>query len=200
VLTIACVLKSGGYFTPDWVGKLARACERHAPAHRFVCLSDVDVPCERIALTQNWPGWWSKLELFRPGLFDGTVVYFDLDTVILKPFPGLAGFTEPFGMLQDFYEPERLASGVMAWNGQHADIYATLKADPGLIERTEGGDQTLIGKLRPDAVRLQTIENIVSYKDKCSFGRGPGDASVVCWHGRPRIDECKRDWVLANWL
>ncbi len=32
--------------------------------HRFVCLSDVDVPCERIFLKHGWPGWWSKVELF----------------------------------------------------------------------------------------------------------------------------------------
>jgi hypothetical protein len=43
--TIACVLRSGGIYTPEWVHRLKRGIERHASAPpRFVCLSDVDVP------------------------------------------------------------------------------------------------------------------------------------------------------------
>jgi hypothetical protein len=59
--------------------------------HRFVCLTDVtDVTCERIALTTDWPGFYAKLELFRPGLFHGPVLYFDLDTVIHRNIDALA--------------------------------------------------------------------------------------------------------------
>nr|WP_145924153.1 hypothetical protein [Halomonas elongata] len=31
-------------------------------------------------LAHGWPGWWSKLELFRP--HGGDLLYLDLDTVV----------------------------------------------------------------------------------------------------------------------
>lgn len=89
-LTIACVLRSGGVYDAEWVAKLQRGVARHMTLpHRFVCLSDVDVPCERIPLVTDWPGWWSKIELFRKGLFDGPVLYTDLDSVITGPLDGM---------------------------------------------------------------------------------------------------------------
>ena len=83
-MIVACVLRSGGIYSPEWVRKLRDGVARQFTVpHRFVCLSDVDVSaiCERIPLVEDWPGWWSKIELFRSGLFDDTVLYFDLDTV-----------------------------------------------------------------------------------------------------------------------
>ena len=59
-------------------------------AFRFVCLTNVpdefDETMEVIPLKHNWKGWWSKLELFRPGVFeDGDrVFYLDLDSVIVQ--------------------------------------------------------------------------------------------------------------------
>ena len=47
---IACVLKSGGDFLP---------------AEEFICLTDLDLDCQTLALDHDWPGWWSKIELFR---------------------------------------------------------------------------------------------------------------------------------------
>src|SRR5947209_20113122 len=57
MLTIACVLRSGGPYNADWVTGLQGNVARFAPLHRFVCLSDVDVPCERVPLITGWPGW-----------------------------------------------------------------------------------------------------------------------------------------------
>ena len=40
---------------------------------------------------RNLSGWWNKLALFRPGLFDDgdTIIYFDLDTLIVAPIDDL---------------------------------------------------------------------------------------------------------------
>src|SRR5690554_712883 len=121
-LTVACVLRASKEFTPDQVGRLADSVQRHTKA-RFVCLSDVDVPCERIPLVTDWPGWLAKIELFRKGLFDGPVVYLDLDTVVLDDISFLARSTPGLTILSDFYKPEIPASGVMSWLGDYSRIY-----------------------------------------------------------------------------
>ena len=51
------------------------------------CLTNdmqADVPGKKIELIHNWPGWWSKVELFRPDLPCGRTLYLDLDTYIVS--------------------------------------------------------------------------------------------------------------------
>jgi hypothetical protein len=85
MINIACVLRQGGKVGYDatWVEKLKNSVSRNLSLpYKFVCLSDCDVPCERIPLISFGKGFWSKLELFRPNLFNGPVLYIDLDNVI----------------------------------------------------------------------------------------------------------------------
>ena len=83
-LTVACVYRSGGkMYSTEYVRVLRDMVARNLTRpHRFVCLSDVEVPCERIPLITDWPGFYAKIEIFRRGLFQGPVLYFDLDTII----------------------------------------------------------------------------------------------------------------------
>jgi len=37
---------------------------------------------EIIELTHTWPGWWSKLNIFEPGVLTDHVLYLDLDVVV----------------------------------------------------------------------------------------------------------------------
>ena len=41
-------------------------------------------------LSALYPGWWAKINLFAPGMFDGPVLYFDLDTMPVGTLDGLA--------------------------------------------------------------------------------------------------------------
>lgn len=84
--TVLTVLKSGGEFKPEHVQALQRQVLRWSPPGTdFACLSDVDIPgVRRIPLKYYWPGWWSKMELFRPDIL-GHFLYTDLDNVILGP-------------------------------------------------------------------------------------------------------------------
>lgn len=104
-LTVACVYRSGGsVYTSHYVAVLRDMVARHLTVpHRFVCLSDADVPCERIPLVTTWRGFYSKIELYRPGLFTGPVLYFDLDTVIHGNIDELARLAVevPFGCVSD---------------------------------------------------------------------------------------------------
>lgn len=197
---IACVLRSGGRYRAEHVQTLAEQMRRVAPAERFVCLSDQSVDgVETIALVHDWPGWWAKLELFRPDVFPRgeRVLYADLDTVVLGDIRSLLEQTEPFLALADFYRrpPLRawrgLGSGLLQWTaGDQTALYRQFAANPSGIIRDcgAGGDQIFI-----ESHRLQDVTfwedvvpgQVVSYKVHCLAGV-PADARVICFHGEPK--------------
>ena len=76
---IACVLKSGGDFNESHVYALQKMCSKYMPGERFVCLTDLKLDCDTIPLTEDWDGWWSKIELFKLD----AAVYLDLDTILV---------------------------------------------------------------------------------------------------------------------
>lgn len=223
MITVACVLRSGGVYTAEWVRKLRDGVARHLTIeHRFVCLSDVSVPCERIPLigqdqgasgraSNGWivhPRWWSKLELFRPGLFDGPVLYFDLDTLIVGSLDAIASHDHTFTGLSDF-NSGRFGSGAMAWNGDYSHLWTTF--EPGRhifqydqIEPRKGrvGDQAYIEDMlgrKYDAFQALFPGAFVSYKvDRC-HAAPPEGASVVCFHGSPKQGDISTGWVADAW-
>lgn len=201
MLTVACVLKAGGLYDSKWVARLQAMVAKHLPIeHRFVCLSDVDVPCERIPLEHNWPGWWSKIELFK---LRGPVLDFDLDTAIVGDLTDIAATAErcAFVVLRDFYRlGKAVGSGVMAWNGDaqmHGldvrDFYSAFADDPEGWQRKIGrrGDQGFLEEFTAlslcDRWQDEVGEQIVSYKVHCQGGVVPWSARVVCLHGQPKF-------------
>jgi len=178
MLTVVCVLKSGGCYTPEYVERLKNGVDNNLKGHRFVCFSDIDVPCERIPLTRNLPGWWSKLEIFT---LHGPCLYFDLDTVITGDLTEIAHHPHAFTMLSDFYVLEKPASGVMAWHGDYQSIlddYDRNKIYPG------HGDQGYIDtQVIPDRFQDLFPDQIVSRKVTQTRN---GNERVVCFHGEPR--------------
>ena len=157
--TFLTVLRSGGRYTPLWVAALARAVRQHASAFdRFLVLSDVAFALpgvERLPLRRAWPGWWSKMEAFRPGLADDVTVMCDLDTIITAPVdvlarPGLA-------TMEDAFHGGRVSTALMRWRGDElADIYRAFAADPmrwmepgacGPVPNAVHGDQVVIDHL-----------------------------------------------------
>lgn len=207
MLTIACVLKSGGIYDASWVTPLKNGVARHLPIkHRFVCLSDVDVPCERIPLEHDWPGWWSKLEALK---LDGPLLYFDLDTAIVGDLTDMAAeaSTQSMIVLQDFYRlGNGVGSGVMGWRNdlnfaQHA--YGVFATDPESFIRLLGGrgDQGFLEELELGCAKWQNElpGQIVSYKVHCRNGIPP-NARVVALHGRPKFaDMPANDPVRVAW-
>ena len=214
MLTVLCVLRSGGkVYSSEWVAKLRDGVARNMGKHRFACLSDVEVPCERIPLQHEWAGWWAKVELFRPGVIEGPTLYLDLDTVITGPI-----FIQPteadFAMLQSFWQHDMVGSGVMWFSGENVPhhVYSKFVKQPRAYmahyERNRDGvyvgDQAFIRdtigdtEASPIARVNDFIPGIKSYKMHC-FRRLPQDASIVCFHGVPRPTEVDHDWMRQHW-
>jgi len=127
LINVVCVLRQGGKvgYDASWVEKLQRGVARNLSVpHRFVCLSDCVVPCERIALESAGKGFWSKMQLFRPGLFSGPVLYLDLDTVICNSLDPIVERiqTQEFVM---WYEADKNihSSAFMWWRQDHSWLW-----------------------------------------------------------------------------
>ena len=90
----------------------------------FHCLSNVKLPIATIPLKHNWIGWWSKVELFRPNLFNGSVFYPDLDIIICKNFEYILDKLDYkiLHMIKKVLNPTsgNANSSIMSWQGDYS--------------------------------------------------------------------------------
>lgn len=190
-----CVLRSGPTYKPQHVQDLCFQLSLQAPFIDLTVLSDVDVPgVKRIALKSDWPGWWAKMELFRPDI-TGDFLYIDLDTQIVGGMEDFADL-DKLTIVRDFYRdgvrrPEGLQSCLMYLpEADRVEVWKHWRAE--LIRGYRGrglGDQAFLETLWMDkAQRFQDVlpGQVVSYKVHCKHGGVPEDARVVCFHGAPR--------------
>jgi hypothetical protein len=204
---ILSVLKTGGIYRPAHVMELRAQCSNWAACEAFACLTDTLVPgVLSRKLVHGWPGWWSKIELFRPGLFpDGLrILYLDLDTVVVGSLARILARPERILALEDFYRhpptfARGLGSGVLAWTAGDpllTGFYEEFAADPDRYMRAcgTGGDQRYLEIALTCAGAWDQITfwqdvcpaAIVSYKVHCATGQIRPGAKVVCFHGRPK--------------
>lgn len=201
MIQFICVLKSGGAYDEEDVFQLKMGIDANYRGARFACLSDIDLDCERIALTENLPGWWSKLEMYKPrewGEGIERIVYFDLDTIIKGPiefFNELLSEDRLYA-LEDWYHPDKTAnSSIVSFRpGQCDHIWEKFSEDPRKyiqIGQRSGmwnwGDQGFLTHHFESNIYLlqpRFPDRIVSYKTSTKAMREK--ASVVCFHGNPR--------------
>ena len=88
--TVVCVLKVGGEYDTGHVARLAHQVREHSPPGTpFVCLTDDTMLGADFArpLQHTWPGWWSKLEIYR---IPGPCLYLDLDVTVVGEIVAVA--------------------------------------------------------------------------------------------------------------
>lgn len=191
MVTVACVLRSGGDYTPEYVSRLRDGVKENTTIdYRFVCFTDIpdQVSADSVIEIENdWPGWWAKINLFQ--ITDSKVIYFDLDTVINGCIDDLLSYDHRFSMLEDFYHKGVPASGVMAWNGDYRDIMTGFDVSTITKYRTSRcfGDQGYIASI---VDRVDFIQDIMPsgmiVSKKANNLKERESASVVCYHGSPR--------------
>lgn len=213
MLTVICVLRSGGVYTAEWVRKLRDGVARHMSiAHRFVCLSDVEVPCERIPLLHGWNGWWSKVELFRPGIITGPTLYLDLDTVIVGNINAVGFIEHNFAMLRNFGRRNYIGSGVMWFRRPVVALYEKFAANPdGIIEHhrriergAHMGDQAYIFDSVGDKNigRLQdAVPGLIHCFPKTFDADSvPAGCGIVCFKGKIKQPQATHlTWCREAW-
>lgn len=199
-LVVLTVYRSGGVFTPEYVTRLRDGVAANlSTPHRFVCLSDVDVPgVETIPPAYGWPGWWSKVEIFRPDLPFGRVLYIDLSSVAVGSLDEMAA-QSGIVITKDWYYGGPSQSVLLYDVGDFQETWLRFLDDPeGWMRRGDErvppdfGDQILMNRTPVPTMRYwQDVlpGQVVSFK---VHGNPPG-ARLVKFHGRPKPHE-------VNWL
>lgn len=215
IITIACVLKTGGWknrhinveYHPRQVIWLRDQVAKHVKCdYRFVCFSDIEIDgVEVIPLTDNLPGWWSKICMFKHDL--GRVFYLDLDTVIIDDITHMVEYNHKFSVLRNLSSKaaNRIGSGIMAWNGDHSHIYHEFMKDPvcnmaKYVTSDRYGDQGFIQDVQEKHGGWAYIQDIFPFQmGSYKFDYGQRDpwkgARIVIFHGSPKPWETTHSWV-----
>jgi 2-polyprenyl-3-methyl-5-hydroxy-6-metoxy-1,4-benzoquinol methylase len=211
-ITIACVLKSGGDYTIEYVKRLMNMIARNTTIpYNFVCLSDININfCDSVKFSQDYGGWWSKIELFKSGVIKSErAIYFDLDSIILANIDDLLEIRQEFVALKPWNKRNQknglCASGMMAWENNNTFSFLYNQFSVKDTHRFPVGDQEYISKMLAEnekkPVFFQDIyKGIFSYKRNFRRGLPPIDAKVICFHGKPRLHNIRDKWVVDNWV
>ena len=199
-------MRSGGDFNWNHVRRLKEQLDKHLTLKfRLHVLSDQMMPqdlsttnCNHVLLLHAWPGWWSKIELFR--VFQRSF-YFDLDTAIVGNINHIISFPHRFSALEGFYG-RPFGSGLMAWSGNYKHIYDNFRiGSPEQIivyyKNRRMGDQEFIGARVQEPLILQDLfkDQIISYKIHVQGRLLPLKAKIICFHGKPRIQDVSEPWL-----
>lgn len=218
MLKVICVLKSGsGVYNDVYVRQLRNVVSKYLTMpHQFVCLTDIpeqiEEVCQTVSLKHNWSGWWSKIELFRPDLFNCQSLYFDLDTLIIKDIYelGMLAIETDFAMLRglskEAIKGNYPSSGVMLGNfSNRSAIYDKFvleseefinKGDRGHKDRLwkgQSGDQGYIADIVGFGIdKIQDHLPLDYIKGKRFFNLNkalPLETKVIAWSGVPRLHD-----------
>ena len=183
VLNWKCYLGMGAVY----VERMRRMVAEHLTIpHEFVEVTERDLP-------EGRNGWFNKLHLLE--MFDGEVLYLDLDVTILSNIDRIVEVarTDPTRIWarNDFSYPlppcrngreATINSSVMLWNGRK-----DMSGAETLIPVTHG-DQGIITQLfYPGHIGLLPENLIKSYKYHVL--RGLGKAPIIVYHGAPKPHE-----------
>lgn len=213
MLTVLCVLRSGGPdYNAEYVRKLRDGVARNLTIeHRFVCLSDCDVPCERIPLIHDWPGWWAKIEVFREEVITTPTLFLDLDTIITGTLDPVMTIPYDFAMLCIRCKELKIGnSGAMFFRKPQPHVYERFAEKPEYwidyhIKNAHNrymGDQGFVSDSFTEIPKLHHWRQgfFLSYKYDVLQMKFPPTCSVVCFGGHPRPHEVQSGWVKRLWI
>lgn len=222
-MNVVCVC-TGSKYPNEYVHRLYRSIALHAPdVFTFSVMTDgpKSMPYEELCAPPNVKGYWNKLALFRPGAFvrGDRVLYFDLDILVRGPIDALFANNDPFVMARDGIYPHRCNSSLMAWtvSAETEEVWLSWEDAGRPLSRAlqdSKGDQAWTEMA---LTRAGTPPKL--WQDVCPgvvvpyYGPGPepsqpatwtkladpGNASVVIFHGKPRLHEIDIPWVKEAW-
>lgn len=211
MIKVACVLRSGGIYTPDHVGALNYSVQKHGKGvAQLLCYTDMpdevrNVGVAAIPLDKNDPGWWAVPEVFR---LKGPTIIVGIDTVFVGDIRPLLWFAQSlekheFYMIRDLYHPHLVQSGMMIHNGDWSWLHHEFNYHIH-SKQNKGEANYTVQQLRKRKINIGLLQDkfdgIYSYKGSV---RGkldmPSDAKVILFHGTPRPHEVAHPWRRENY-
>jgi hypothetical protein len=179
----------------------------------------------------DWPeisgpkrSWWYKLQLFNSEHHQGNLLYFDLDTVILRDISWILQLpTQYLWGIRDFKHLQRpgyssMNSSVMWWNVREMSwVWDQFNSTNVLnTSRQYPGDQDyLYAVLGHNRIRYFEDSQMQSWRWQCLDGgydfntrrhkipgqgtQIPGNTSVLVFHGKPKPHEISDKVVQDLW-
>lgn len=206
-LSIVCV-KHGRKYGPEYVNRLHAMLRRHQPgAWQFVCITDdptgLDPAVDVIDIsTIKVAGWWTKIAMFDPriALRHDTVLYLDLDTVVVGPLEFLDGLTPGFHI---FEHPDApcFNSSIMLFDRPLArPLFERITARD--IARLPG-DQEWIEECMPNAATfppgaISLYRGLEPDTTTEAITRSP--TRIVTFPANPKPHQIRSGWVKALWV
>jgi len=221
MIDCACVI-TGDKYDFEYVHKLynglTRGFTQPVTLHVYT-EADREVPAPYVKhtlknfKTRSDRGWWHKCQLFDPTLFNGQLVYFDLDVVITGTLDWILDLdTKYFWGIRDFrylWSNRRmeLNSSVMYFNtDKFRYVWNEFNKNRDHYMNRLHGDQNFIWRQVPPATQKFFDEmRVKSYKWECLDGgwnndarsyRTPGsgtviphETSILIFHGKPNPAE-----------
>lgn len=229
----ACVIHGSGY---DWVyvdtlySMLSRNLTPQVNLHVYTEATRPVPPRYIKHELVDWKiagpkkSWWYKIQMFNTEHHAGPMLYFDLDTVILRNIDWMwqQSLTK-FWTVKDFkhlYRPSftGMNSSIMWWDTRaYSWIWDDFHKEPlaNTIRRFPGDQDYLTNRLGPDAIRFFDTKSVKSWRWECFDGgydfnrrrwHNPGvgthvDAhtSVLVFHGKPKPHETNDPVIKQLW-
>jgi hypothetical protein len=227
-LNVVCI-KWGTKYPPEYVNHLGRSIRRCLTIpHRFVCLTDdrggIDHDIETKPLVEDLPGWWNKIALFKSSIHDlrGTLLYLDLDMVIVRDLDELATYHGEFLAVPTFRREGEFASALMRFEIGHCQrVWDLFKPRAHDVMRAIQGDQNWINaccttirehestqkvrdlwpEVTPQSCLIDPLPRLWFPDFKGELQDGPHRladvAKVIVFHGKPMVHEV--EWVARLW-
>ena len=230
--SFVCVCTGTKYGT-KYVDILYNMVSRHASDFKFFVITDARkdwrAEINQIVIDKVYPTWWNKIHMFRDDIgLEGTVLFMDLDVVILRNIDHLWDFEgDAFVIIQDFNRCRiknysvRNSSVMKFVAGQEVAIWNEFVNDPKKIINRYRGDQDYMtaryknGPIWPREwvmsykweIGLEPSEKKRSPNDLfvkhayTNYKHGlPDDCAVAVFHGKPNPAEIQHDpLVIQNW-
>jgi len=229
----ACVIHGSAY-SWTYVDRLYNMLSRNiTPGIRLHVYTESDrsVPAPMIKhVLTDWNiavprrAWWYKMQLFDPAQHAGPLLYFDLDTVIVRNIDWIwQQPTSYFWAVRDFKYLWRSAStglnsSVMWWDtARYAHVWHEFLQQnlSNIMHRYHGDQDYISASIAENQRRMFDVDQIQSWRWQCvdggyNFGKrrhhAPGSgtrisdtASVLIFHGNPKPDQVQDPVVLEHW-
>lgn len=222
-VTILC-MKWGTRYPAPYANRLYRAVARHMDRpYRFICMTDDPMGLDKGIIARPLPDiplpdayqWtpWRKLSVWQQGLEDleGDVLFLDLDLLVTGPLGEMFDFAPgKYCVIENWTQVGEGIGNTSVFRFRadaHPEVFENFAANPEAVLSSCRIEQQYISTLIPDQV-FWPRDWCLSFKHSIvppfplNWMKSPSlpeGAKVVCFTGRPDIDEAATGHWPAKW-
>ena len=197
-MNFACVCY-GLKYKLEYVQKLYNMVQKNTTIpHKFYLFTDHVNPQQQIkgdVIVKQFPmfnlqGWWNKMQLFHPGMLEGTTLYMDLDVVITDNIDCFFTYEEDSKvvLMRDFnLTTKGFNSSIMRFNNDIMTpcVWEPYQKEKKILDKLQG-DQNVISQCIK-----QTPENYKVYPDEWTFS--------AKWYDRSSPRFKRSEWTFKHY-